>query len=409
MARDAVRRHLLGSVDSLADFARIRRLLSGGENDLAALRALAAEEPELEGQLCERVLPSIMRYAESLIADEADALPLHRMGQRVSVTIPRAAAAGWVAHMILGTLPQPPGDFSYLDFGPLLARSASQELAKLRCILTYFDRIADFPPQGSILIERIVTSPLTRDDWLRDDGSLTEFTIHPTGGIEDTINHRQVDFANQYIGGGVLSGGCVQEEILFATCPELLTAMIVSPRMLEFEAVLIRGAERYAHTSGYGYSLRYSHARGDSPQADGGGEPFGEIVAIDAMDYRGRDPREQYRDAAMLRELTKARTGFLSDGRALPVATGNWGCGVFGGNPVLKALLQWIAASREGRSVDYFSFGDSRIDVLEPLVEAQRKGGGTVGSLFAELLDVLAYGASPDTSWRRVVAAIREG
>lgn len=28
------------------------------------------------------------------------------------------------------------------------------------------------------------------------------------------------------------------------------------------------------------------------------------------------------------------------------VVTGNWGCGVFGGDPELKAMIQWLAASQ---------------------------------------------------------------
>lgn len=28
------------------------------------------------------------------------------------------------------------------------------------------------------------------------------------------------------------------------------------------------------------------------------------------------------------------------------IATGNWGCGVFGGDPELKAMIQWLAASQ---------------------------------------------------------------
>ena len=28
------------------------------------------------------------------------------------------------------------------------------------------------------------------------------------------------------------------------------------------------------------------------------------------------------------------------------IATGNWGCGAFGGDPELKAIIQWIAASQ---------------------------------------------------------------
>ena len=28
------------------------------------------------------------------------------------------------------------------------------------------------------------------------------------------------------------------------------------------------------------------------------------------------------------------------------VATGNWGCGAFGGDPELKTIIQWLAASQ---------------------------------------------------------------
>lgn len=28
------------------------------------------------------------------------------------------------------------------------------------------------------------------------------------------------------------------------------------------------------------------------------------------------------------------------------VATGNWGCGAFGGDPEVKAIIQWLAASQ---------------------------------------------------------------
>ena len=43
------------------------------------------------------------------------------------------------------------------------------------------------------------------------------------------------------------------------------------------------------------------------------------------------------------------------------VATGNWGCGVFHGNPQLKVLLQLMAATVAGRSVVYFTFGDTEL------------------------------------------------
>ena len=54
------------------------------------------------------------------------------------------------------------------------------------------------------------------------------------------------------------------------------------------------------------------------------------------------------------REVNKAFCGFLNhphyqtqecDSNA-GVATGNWGCGVFGGDPEIKSILQWLAASQ---------------------------------------------------------------
>ena len=47
-----------------------------------------------------------------------------------------------------------------------------------------------------------------------------------------------------------------------------------------------------------------------------------------------------------------ARHGGASFAVSLPsaVATGNWGCGVFGGNVQLKSLLQLLAASKVGRA-----------------------------------------------------------
>ncbi|CAE7615338.1 abcB1 [Symbiodinium natans] len=58
----------------------------------------------------------------------------------------------------------------------------------------------------------------------------------------DGPSHLQADFANQYIGGGVLSGGGTQEECMFLEFPELLASIYLVERMLPHEAVEIVGA-----------------------------------------------------------------------------------------------------------------------------------------------------------------------
>lgn len=53
----------------------------------------------------------------------------------------------------------------------------------------------------------------------------------------------------------------------------------------------------------------------------------------------------------------------------LGIATGNWGCGVFGGNLPLKCMLQWLAASQAGCPfVLYFSFQNPEALRLQVLV-----------------------------------------
>merc|ERR1719174_2337493 len=91
------------------------------------------------------------------------------------------------------------------------------------------------------------------------------------------------------------------------------------------------------------------------------------ISAIDALDGRSisrfRSLDTQMHLQLMLRELNKALAGFKpahpSIAKGFPVlATGNWGCGVFGGHADLKALLQWMAASEGDINMRYFPFDE---------------------------------------------------
>jgi poly(ADP-ribose) glycohydrolase len=173
----------------------------------------------------------------------------------------------------------------------------------------------------------------------------------------------------------------VQEEIRFAVSPELLFGMLLSPRMREGEAIVLRGAERFSRTRGYGASLAFAGRFDDASPRAADGTPEVEVVAIDAVDYRGADARAQYTPEDVLRELNKARSGFGRDAAQRPIASGNWGCGAFGGDPALKAVIQWLAASAEGRTLRYFPFGDARVGELAAFADEARAHLASVGAL----------------------------
>lgn len=67
----------------------------------------------------------------------------------------------------------------------------------------------------------------------------------------------------------------------------------------------------------------------------------------------------------------------------MAIASGNWGCGAFGGDPQLKSLIQLMAAAECGRQLAYFTFGDTRLrDELASLHELLVESKVEVGALF---------------------------
>jgi poly(ADP-ribose) glycohydrolase len=343
----------------------------------AGLGRLADDETGFAERLERCILPAIARYAAA-----APPPARHRKGWPDCTAISRHAAAGWVARLFLGDLERPP-EFPALDAAPLLATTAPHELAKLRCILAYFEHIASEPPRGTFTIERIVG---TAHDWERDDAPLCALEIRATGGIEEAGGQVHVDFANSFLGGGVLTGGCVQEEIRFSVAPELLAGLVASPRMGEHEAILLTGSERFSTTTGYAFSLGYAGSYVDPVARLLDGTPDSAVLALDALDYRYRDARAQYSAPAIHRELDKARVGFGGSPAGLPIATGNWGCGAFGGDPAQKAVIQWLAASSVGRNLRYYTRGDERVGDLSSFVARASASLGSVGTLARRLL-----------------------
>eukprot|EP00795_Rhopilema_esculentum_P013150 gene13150-3943_t len=181
------------------------------------------------------------------------------------------------------------------------------------------------------------------------------------GTIEDDGNgFLQVDFANRLVGGGVIGEGCVQEEIRFLICPELILSRLFVERLDPNETLLVRGAERFSDYTGYAQTYTFRNDYIDLTPRDRWGRLYTEVVAMDAHVFHTYS--QQFAQSMLKRELNKAHCAFQSIDNLdfLPaVATGNWGCGAFGGDARLKALIQLIAAAVSSRDLIYFTFGDT--------------------------------------------------
>ncbi|EFJ37347.1 hypothetical protein SELMODRAFT_77537 [Selaginella moellendorffii] len=294
---------------------------------------------------------------------------------------------------------------------------ASQQ-HKMLCLLHYFERVCQGMPHGMVSYERKVLLPWQTSDilrfWSTSRVPLCKFQVSATGDISNHIGGEalEVDFANKYLGGGALRAGCVQEEIRFMTNPELIAGMLFLPMMEDNESIEIFGAECYSKYEGYGKSFTFVGDHQDERPRDQWGRRMTRIVAIDAL---ARPGAQQYKSVLILREVNKAFCGFLDrhGGEDVGVATGNWGCGAFGGDLELKSLIQWLAASQAGRAyVKYYTFADPRAQRLEEIVEWMSRESWTVGDLWNILLD---YGSKREAGvidcglfeWLRPVTGLR--
>ncbi|XP_020686347.2 poly(ADP-ribose) glycohydrolase 1 [Dendrobium catenatum] len=335
----------------------------------------------------------------------------------------------------------------------------SQEY-KIKCLIHYFERICQSMPKGLVSFERklltlsqggnVVSYP-DAAFWKESTIPLCSFEAFTSGSIEDQQHEAlEVDFANEYLGGGALHLGCVQEEIRFMINPELIVGMLFMVSMQKNEAIEVIGSERFSNYTGYGSSFRFVGDCVDKKPFDATNRRKTRIIAIDALQCPGK---WQYGIDCILREINKAYCGFfdqskyksykknfqdasphkkgLSQDEALTIAsndhndssdastqtrdpvassegpsasklsiasetspedigiaTGNWGCGAFGGDPEIKCVIQWLAASQALRPfMHYYTFGTTELQKLDEVSHWILSHGWTVGDLWSILIE----------------------
>lgn len=322
-----------------------------------------------------KTLPGMIKMALNLPNIVTHAVPLLKRQQNYSITMSQYQAACLLTHAFLCTYPRrntvqraseygayPSIHFNLLYSGPK-SRINRIKMEKLKCLVHYFNRIITNPPTGNITFQRhcIIDLPV----WDKCD-NVTFTKLHATakGTIEDNGHGMiQADFANKFLGGGVLNEGCVQEEIRFLICPELILSRLFTEVLDANECLIITGAERYSSYTGYADSFAWSGDYIDATICDNWGRKQTQIFAIDALVFNDYD--SQFKPGLLRRELNKLHAAFSTNSTGasgnMAVATGNWGCGAFGGDCYLKALLQLMAAALSKRDVVYFTFGDDKL------------------------------------------------
>ncbi|XP_058155133.1 poly(ADP-ribose) glycohydrolase isoform X2 [Dasypus novemcinctus] len=326
------------------------------------------EEAEAQ-HLYQSILPDMVKIALCLPNICTQPIPLLKQKMNHSITMSQEQIASLLANAFFCTFPRRNAKMkseysSYPDinFNRLFEGRSSRKPEKLKTLFCYFRRVTEKKPTGLVTFTRQSLEDFP--EWERCDKLLTRLHVTYEGTIEGNGRGMlQVDFANRFVGGGVTSAGLVQEEIRFLINPELIVSRLFTEMLDHNECLIITGSEQYSEYTGYAETYRWARSHEDGSERDDWQRRCTEVVAIDALHFRRY--LDQFLPEKIRRELNKAYCGFLRPGvsseNLSAVATGNWGCGAFGGDSRLKALIQILAAAAAERDMVYFTFGDSEL------------------------------------------------
>lgn len=316
-------------------------------------------------------------------------LPLLLEYETVSVTLSRRQCACLLAHSFFGSITSSARAVRKEKWAFRAAQLFFLEaVPSALCFLNYFKLLGlQGLPMGSVSFERC-GFPRNLQPWRWEDNSnpMCPIEVIDAGSIEDSICEIHADFANKFVGGGCLENDFAMEEILFIVKPELIVSMALCSHLQDEEIVRITGALQFSCYSGYLSTFEFE---GDYDGRRSVHLPPATVVAMDALQGCAKI---QFGEGLIRRDLNKARIAF-DGGRGRTVATGNWGCGAFGNDHVLKFLQQWLAASDAGVStIVYHTYGDARATALPALATGLQ--ALTVGELW-EVVLAAAAGAVP--------------
>ncbi|XP_053501735.1 poly(ADP-ribose) glycohydrolase isoform X1 [Ictalurus furcatus] len=360
-----------------------------------ALSSYVAEVPKLENNF-PNVISKMAKLALKLPELIQHPIPLLRQNCNHAITMSQEQISCLLANAFFCTFPHRNathpnseyGNFPTINFSSLFAERSPRKFQKLRALFHYFNTVTkeDSKPDGLVTFERISIKPSECPQWNKQKENLTNLQVYSKGCIEmEGKGMLQVDFAAKMVGGGVLGRGLVQEEIRFIQCPELIVARLFTEKLADNECLKITGVQMYSNTRGYSDTFEWHSPHTDQTKRDEWKRLYCQIVAIDAL--RFDDPRQQFTEKSIKRELLKAYVGFKRDNvpteYTSAIATGNWGCGAFKGDPMLKALIQMMAAAVAQRDLAYFTFdNEHQAEHLQKMHKLLKSHNMTVGKLY---------------------------
>ncbi|KAK4197346.1 hypothetical protein QBC40DRAFT_285726 [Triangularia verruculosa] len=280
----------------------------------------------------------------------------------------RRQVACLVVHQFLRTLKVPPWreDDGTHDFGiwySFQQRQTSAVKAYLRALMLYFGGIVcedevvnaeveEWPVEYSLhSLQEQYHEIVDKDKPLSELKAVVvdKYDTSPGNlGVEGD-GQAVVISANKIVGFGQ---SATQEEVHVGISPEACPIVLITPPLGHQQILKVCGAQAMVNVVGKGRDITVeslvSSQEGHRTTWKQRTMLFMDALELDLVDDGGglADLFPQNTE----REIAKAYTAFYSslEGSICEIRTGLWGCGAFGGDPDVKMLLMWLAASMAG-------------------------------------------------------------
>jgi len=305
---------------------------------------------------------------------------LRVLGATPTLDLTKRQTACLVAHQFLCTLRAPIWRKDFLDFSIWYGSVQRHEQAcgiYLTCLFTYLDIRHAIKQSNSELCVgyRLATV----------EAGYEAMAMPPTplGVIEvvliDTFqtcpeqlglpSGAAVVTANRYIGFGQ---SATQEEVHVGSSPEVCPAVLITPPLASNQVLVVKGAEAVLNITGQRRDIKVI------PQSNTVSVDWSRrtMLFMDALELDVESDDKGLPDLApgnLSREVNKAAIAF-SSGVYDAVYSPLWGCGAFGGDPFVKVMLLWCAASVASVPLRILCDGESQgvAKHLDQLIEAVR-------------------------------------
>jgi poly(ADP-ribose) glycohydrolase len=231
-----------------------------------------------QSTLIEELIPGIVGMALLMSTVFGGPIPYLSKSSNMSISLTKYQTACLIANSFICSFPgrdkeclmdgHHVGNFNMTK---LFEQTSPTAIVKIKCFLSYLEQSMVEFPVGIITFSRF-SNETPVQEWLAEE--IPTAILNPSTttwqtttenipimknvgfecnvGVEDSFNGLAiVDFANKFVGGGILGSGMVQEEILFSSYPELLVSKLLTDELDDNEVLCVTGAHRFFKLKGY--------------------------------------------------------------------------------------------------------------------------------------------------------------